>query len=486
MGDQLKISGGGAIRFETTAIESAAMAARTVAAEARSIAEAIDRIETDRPVPRETDLIDAITQPVSYGDDGRRLELSMSDASRELREQAGAYENLADQVIRARNTYLLGEDLAAGWMAALRALNIDREALGLAVALLLASPLRWEEYVAQARRAGVVVRRRLDSLFDPSRPVPLGGLLATTPGVSGGEGLVDFLGGILTWRRPLDAALVEMVGRGDAQRQAVTWGLVAVAGALDPTLRDGPVRIRVVQGKPVDTSTAPGASDLIDRVPDGDPEDGRVRVDVVQHPDGSIGAMVYIGGTDGAPGQPWDNASNGVLSAGQGAGSQRATEAAIRAALEASGLPLSTPLTLVGYSQGGLVASRITESGEWNVAGVMTVGSPGTWIDLPAEIPHLAIQHDEDAIAALNGSDDRRSDAVVVSRPLLDGRVGDDLFAAHHLADYSTTAGMVDDSTDAAVRHELDPILAAASGTVISSTTFAAERVKPTEATTGR
>lgn len=473
MSDRLVVSGGGVVRFETAAIATAAESARHAAAEARSIADAIDRVDTECPIPAAGGLIEWAGMHESSAFSGATLAYTLQDASGALRREADSLGRLAEEVVRAREAYLDNERSLEAWLAALHSTvpsrgwwqlisvgisNLPRDADGWKK-VLDSVFLGWHETIAHPERLGQYLL----------------GLLATREGVLLMGLIVDAAAGLPVMNDPVSAALVSLLGGEDEFRELAT---VMIFGAA-PVLLDGPVRVRRLEGAPVAAPPASTVRDHISRIPEEDAAGSKIRIDAVQRPDGSIGATVYIGGTEGTEGQSFDNLSNIVLSMGQGAGSQRAVEQAIRDFLEEAGLPMDTPLTLVGYSQGGLDAARVQEGGRWNVQGILTVGSPGTWITAPDEIAHLAIEHEDDMIVGLNGTRASDTDAVRVSRNLLDGQVGDGVFAAHHIDDYVETAGLADGSSDPAVRHEVDGLLQATAGTVIASSTFATERLSP-------
>lgn len=474
MSDRLTVSGGGVVEFETEAISAAAASARDAAAEARAIADAIDRVDTDRPVPEDGGLIEWAgmgRSNSSFGD--ATLVCTLHDASWTLRREADDLDRLADEVLRARESYSAAERTLEAVIAALFSSGLPRNwwnLLSIGTSSLPQDLDGWRKLLDASWREWQVI------VEHPEKLGPLlMGLLATRVGVLSTSAIVDGAAGLSTVGDPLLAGLVSLFG-GEGEFRELSTAMIFGAA---PVLLDGPVRVRQLKGASADTTPVSTVRDHISRIPPEDAAGSKIRIDAVERPDGTIGATVYIGGTEGTDGQSFDNLSNIVASMGQGSGSQRAVEQAIREFLEEAGLPMDTPLTLVGYSQGGLDAARVQECGRWNVQGILTVGSPGTWIDAPDDVAHLAIEHDDDFIVALNGTQGTDTDAVRVSRTLLDGRIGDGIFAAHHIEDYVETAALVDSSTDRAVQKEAEALMRATTGTVIASATFATERVSP-------
>jgi pimeloyl-ACP methyl ester carboxylesterase len=85
--------------------------------------------------------------------------------------------------------------------------------------------------------------------------------------------------------------------------------------------------------------------------------------------------------------------------AGMDAGSDRAAIEAMRAA----GISSDNLVTLVGHSQGGLLAARIAQSQEFRVGDVVTVGAPIHQVPIPREVTLTAIEHTEDLVPTLGG-----------------------------------------------------------------------------------
>jgi hypothetical protein len=108
------------------------------------------------------------------------------------------------------------------------------------------------------------------------------------------------------------------------------------------------------------------------------------------------------------------------------------------------------------------------------------VGSPGTSIELPPELAHIAVEHEEDPISGLNGVERswREGDAVIFTESAFDREAPQEFLDAHKLDRYIETAGDVDADTRRAVADERARIIANATGVVTSSSTYAAVRVQ--------
>lgn len=248
--------------------------------------------------------------------------------------------------------------------------------------------------------------------------------------------------------------------------------LIALAAASVPTLADGAVEVGRTTSRSV---AAPGSlQEMTERIPDG--SEGQVTVERYTDESGAAQAIVYLGGTTDDPGQPWDMASNLRAMGGGDAGSIRAAEQAMREA----GIQPDDRVVLVGYSQGGLVASRLAQSGEWNIAGMLTVGSPGAAVPVSDSIPVVALEHSADIIPALSGGSLAAAPAAVtVTRTLTAGelRVAQSApMPAHQLSFYTETARQADRNSEPRLAAERSALLGVASGTG-SASSFSAVRL---------
>lgn len=235
-------------------------------------------------------------------------------------------------------------------------------------------------------------------------------------------------------------------------------------------------------GAPAATvSAAPGSvAERVHRIPD---PSAPVRVERYDGPAGPH-FEVYIAGTDSTAelggAQPWDMASNVALVAGQDASSMQA----VRSALEAAGATADSSVVFTGYSQGGAIATRLAESGQWATAGLVTVGSPSGDLPVLGDYPAIVIEHREDLVPGLSGVR-RETEALVVQSEALRagtasaaGATG--ALAAHDLDRYRATAERVDSSAIDELRTRVDALPGSggggAEGTVLR---FTATRIPP-------
>jgi pimeloyl-ACP methyl ester carboxylesterase len=199
------------------------------------------------------------------------------------------------------------------------------------------------------------------------------------------------------------------------------------------------------------TPTAPpaGFAARISRLPDPliDADHAQVVVEKYSAPGQVDRFQVYIGGTaDFSPragGDAFDMTSNVSAMAGLPAGSYVAVERALADA----GLRPADPVVFTGYSQGGLVASLLAASGDYNTHGIVTIGAPAGQVLLPHGIPAVVIEHTDDLVPALGGTQSNH-DAVIVQRQAFGDRtVPNDIpVPAHHFEYYLETAQLLDNA----------------------------------------
>lgn len=218
---------------------------------------------------------------------------------------------------------------------------------------------------------------------------------------------------------------------------ALLVALATRAGAL----RESEVRVRRSGGG---TAKGPpqGFRNRVDRVPTGA---SQIRIERYTFASGPDRFEVFLGGTRAAGlldgDEPWDMTSNVHAVGDLSPGSLRATEDAMRQA----GITADSEVIFTGHSQGGLLATRLAASGDWNVQGLVTFGAPVGAIDVPVGFPAVQVEHTDDLVPAFGGD---RTDLgpIVVRREAFAGRELPSGVAvpAHRLGEYRSTAELLD------------------------------------------
>jgi hypothetical protein len=284
----------------------------------------------------------------------------------------------------------------------------------------------------------------------------IAGLLGVPPGagaIIGDDGL-----GLFGIREAAGLVLAAAGAAGAAGASGAQSG--ARGGSSGPgrgPLVETPVRTTRVATAPV---TAPSSiGDLAKRMPATSAEGPQIRVERYEGDEAGPSYIVYLGGTvdmNAMPaGEAFDMTSNvESMSAGDGASYRAAVEA-----MRDAGIGPGDPVLEVGYSQGGLLAVQLEQSGDYNVQGVVTLGSPVGQFETTA--PALTIAHTEDLVPALGGLDTASGDdRVLVRRTLYDDAPipSGDAFPSHDLGAYRETAGLVDESKDPRVEKFIDDV----------------------------
>ena len=228
-------------------------------------------------------------------------------------------------------------------------------------------------------------------------------------------------------------------------------------GPLLGVFRETPVAVDRVStssrtGEAAASTPAVGAVGRLDRVP----EVNQVRVEKYDAPGEASRYVVYVGPTETfspvADREPWDLTSNVGGVGGLDVGAFRATELAMQDA----GVGADAPVQFVGFSEGGLVATMLAGSGDWNAVGLQTFGAPAGNIALPEGVAGMAIRNTDDFIPMLAGPQldhhllqvERQAFAPGTPLPTFEAA------PAHQRDGYRATAQAVDAATSSAVREQ--------------------------------
>ena len=188
-----------------------------------------------------------------------------------------------------------------------------------------------------------------------------------------------------------------------------------------------------ITARPFGAVVAPQTlEDRVRRIPDGDTH---IRIE-------RFGERVelYLSGTNfvGGPTDPWNALSNVDLARTASA----ASLVAVRTALTEASVTPTTPITMTGHSQGGLIALALAESGSYRVEGVITVGTPAGIIGDTPGVPTIHLIHPTDPVPPLGGLVSHTSTTWVIEPD------GGALFDVHHNSAYASSARHLDELRD--------------------------------------
>jgi hypothetical protein len=251
---------------------------------------------------------------------------------------------------------------------------------------------------------------------------------------------------------PFVAAALQLGPDGGVASGALT---VAALGSLLGMFRETPVKVE--QTGSTNIAAAPnGARERLNEIPEGD----QIRIEKYEADGMPPRWVVYVGPTETfspvAEEEPFDLTSNVVGVAGLPAGSFVAVEQAMREA----GIDPGDEVVVSGFSQGGLVATMVAGSGDWNVYGLETYGAPAGNIPLPDGLHGFAARNTDDFIPALAGPPLDHSVMQLEREAYRDGTdMPTDLPApGHQRSAYAHTANAIDAAESAAVREQVRTI----------------------------
>jgi len=465
MSDDLDIRHGGVVVVDTGSLRNAAAAAALIGERAAASADQVQWA---------SGLLAQSAGAVPAGEAADRAARSAT----QLRVLAGEAEGLGRALTQAANLYEAAE-LHARWASAAPE---DRVGLERSIRALLADSGRAESGLAEYGDASTTELFAplvaLRTAWEAETAAPLGDQFGRAFALLGMLGPASASGGYFfgsvvagLYRGAVNAAGRQTV-RGplrDAPRETPRETRRA-AGPTSP--------VRVEAGRSVRVVAPTGLAAAVSRIPSG--EEGRVRVERYEMPDGSREWVVYIAGTDALGGESaWDMTSNLQLYQGE----RSASYAAVLTALDDAGRADGEALHLVGHSQGAMIGSHLAAS-DPATATLVTVGTPVT-APLPETVLSVDLRHRDDAVAALSGPGPALGtgapESIIVQRTVPDASPLPGVGSAHALTSYVETAQRVDASTDPRVEAQRALWAHLATGTAVA-TTYAVTR---TSADTG-
>jgi hypothetical protein len=259
------------------------------------------------------------------------------------------------------------------------------------------------------------------------------------------------------WATAAAASIIGSVTNTSVTAHAIRTGMAQIPSEQLPILTaplpNQNVSIHEKQAKLQPTPTS--LQQLTSRLSD---KSGNIRIEGYQTDKGRV-LIVYLPGTAN-----WNPVGNGsafdlqsnleLIGDHENTNSVRAAKAAI----EQFGVRPTDNLILVGYSQGGMIASELAEAGN-NVSGVVTIGSPVSNSNFVADLPVLSLEHSNDIVPAFSGSTNPMTENWSTATRHLNLAPGENINAAHEIGNYVQTAKMADESTDTGLARVKNRIL---------------------------
>jgi len=149
-------------------------------------------------------------------------------------------------------------------------------------------------------------------------------------------------------------------------------------------------------------------------------------------------------------------------------------------AMHEAGITADSPVQFTGYSQGGGTAAQLVASGNYNTQGLVTFGGPTGQIDLPEAVPTVIVEHRDDIVPALGGTQ-QNVHAVIVERDVYGGHdiPQEPVFPAHRRGPYEETAVLMDAAHDERLTETVERLNSFAPvGATVTSTAYRFERMQ--------
>jgi hypothetical protein len=129
-----------------------------------------------------------------------------------------------------------------------------------------------------------------------------------------------------------------------------------------------------------------------------------------------------------------------------------ASQRAVLDAMHRAGIKATDHILMIGYSQGGTIAGDIAQGHlGYKPLGLVTFGAPIAQLNLPHSIPILSVEHSNDIVPALSGRVNPLTNNWLTVEREVPTNLGELNLHAHRMAEYVSTAAMVDGDHTAGV-----------------------------------
>lgn len=244
---------------------------------------------------------------------------------------------------------------------------------------------------------------------------------------------------------------------------ALPYELAAVVALTGITRNFAETNVSTRMTHTQEAAVQSGVEELLSRIPQGDDQ---VRIDAIESA-GRTRYVVYISGTRDfgviAGDQPWDMTSNVNALRGDSSGCERA----VRQAMSEAGIGPRDQVVLVGHSLGGLVATRLAQSGDYAVSDVVTVGAPIRSTAIPSQAKFTQLEYTNDVVPAITGI--AVATGAVTVRARYSGPASSSPFGPHDLSSYRSMAREIDRSDDDVLRKRGAELRARTQGVRVTS-----------------
>lgn len=176
--------------------------------------------------------------------------------------------------------------------------------------------------------------------------------------------------------------------------------------------------------------------------------DAQIRVETYVSPGGEKTLLVLLPSTQSmlpvAGANPFDLTTDATLAINP---EESELQKAVVRALASAGAREANVI-LAGYSLGGVLAANIASSNEFNVTGVVTIGSPVGHLEIPAQIPVLSLQHQNDPVPAMTAATNPLTENWATATRMVELGIAEPAINAHEFEHYEKTLALADTSTN--------------------------------------
>lgn len=245
-----------------------------------------------------------------------------------------------------------------------------------------------------------------------------------------------------------------------AERRHGWWEGIPLTGGEgrgDTPLDTGPAKVVPVGfGTEIEALDTAEAVRRVDTVNDHIDATGTGAIEIVNTTtaDGARGWTVLIPGT-----KDWTVGTSQVMDMDTNiaavAGEQTHMAMAVAQAMDQVGIRPGEPVSLFGHSQGGIVAAELAADpvlqSQYEIASVVTFGSPTAQIEIPENTAALHLVNSQDPVAGLSGARDPATGNRVTVTQLNPYSI--DPVGTHRLEPYVEVAERLDELDDARLDH---------------------------------
>lgn len=234
--------------------------------------------------------------------------------------------------------------------------------------------------------------------------------------------LPGFIGGFLGLPGPLGTVAGPQSSEDLAGLILVTGRQFGLFDSTDVTVTGGRHR----QPDPQRATAPHDATELLERTlaSHRGKDNGDVQIEQIVDADGVTRWIVYVPATTDWSADPSRNGTDMTTNVETAAGHDSVMRETVRQAIQDAGIPPGDEVMITGFSQGGMTAASLAADPEFrkrvNVTAVMTTGSPVGDFDIPDGIEVLSLEHAQDIVPTLDGTDNPAGQDRTTARVELD------------------------------------------------------------------